>query len=353
MASWSSNSTRILQAVFWSVVFVLNVGPEWHRYGSFREVLEVAGTTTLLQGLVALVAIRYLAPRWLDRGLTVAFGLLTFLVLLVAAEVNVLVSYIYLEPTYLETYGKYYQSLDHLNLLQRMGLSYMIKYIVFSKLPTLFFPAAILLAVNYYRKQQAVMALREQKRVAELNALKSQLNPHFIFNTLNNIYALAIKKSERTAEAVEKLSGILDYVLYRCNDEYVSLNDEIEMIEDYIALEQLRFGDRLEVSFKNEIESSTKIAPLLFLTLIENAFKHSATQELKRAFVNLRLSSYENNIEFEVSNTKPQAAMQDDREGIGLMNLRRQLNLLYPNAHRLDIVDSGHNFSAKLTLGST
>ncbi|WOJ97394.1 sensor histidine kinase [Congregibacter brevis] len=349
----------LLQGAFWTVVFTLNVGPQWQKYGSPRELFEVVGTTTALQALVALIALRYLVPHLLDRGRVKQFGILLLVLLFVVAESNILFSYFYLEPAYPDSYGKYYQILSDLSLIERLGFSSMIRWIVFSKLPLFFFPAAVLIAVDYYQRQQSVLALREQKRSAELDALKNQLNPHFIFNTLNNIYALAIKGSDQTAEAIAKLSGILDYVLYRCNSEYVSLNDEVNMIDDYIALERLRFGDRLAISFVNEVREPVEIAPLLFLTLIENAFKHGASQALDTATVDLSLSASEKQIAFEVSNStspssssdKPSNAAAGDRPpGIGLKNLRRQLDLLYPNAHRLSINESDKQFTARLVV---
>ncbi|MFK7956872.1 MAG: sensor histidine kinase [Lysobacterales bacterium] len=342
----------LFQLAFWSVVFLLNVGPDWHKYSSLREVLEVVGTTTSLQAMVAWVALRYLVPGWLDRGQVKRFGLLLLGVLWLAAELNIWISYSYLEPAYPDSYGKSYAVLSHLSLIERLGFSPMIKYIVFSKLPLLLFPAAALIAVNYYMKQSAVLALREQKRAAELEALKNQLNPHFIFNTLNNIYALAIKQSEQTPEAVAKLSGILDYVLYRCNSQYVSLEDEVAMIEDYVALERLRFSDRLTVSFTNHVHETVYVAPLLFLTLIENAFKHGAGQALGQASVDLSLSATDQHIKFEVSNTKPAPVREEavSQPGIGLDNLRKQLGLLYPNAHSLEIAETERRYAAHLIL---
>lgn len=339
-------------SAFWSVVFLLNVGPDWHRYSSTREVLEVAGTTTALQAMVAFIALKFLVPRWLDRGHIRLFGLLLLAVLFLAAESNILFSYFYLEPAYPESYGKYYQILSELSLLERLGFSSTIRWIVFSKLPLLAFPAAVLVAVSYYQRQQAVLALREQKRVAELEALKRQLNPHFIFNTLNNIYALAIKQSEQTPEAIAKLSGILDYVLYRCNNEYVSLEDEVEMIDDYIALERLRFGERLNVSFSKELCAGVMVAPLMFLTLIENAFKHGASQQLDQAFIDISLRATAETIVFTVSNSKSAKIKPKEscEEKIGLANLRRQLALLYPRAHKLDLEETPEHYSSRIYL---
>ena len=331
---------------FWAVVFLLNAGPEWRRYSSGRELFEVAGTMTVLQFAVSFVVIRWLIPMFLDRGRTVLFATLSLCVLLVAAELNILVSYFYLEPTYPESYGRPYLALEQNSLLERMGFSPIIKFILFSKLPLLSYPTAILIAGNFYRKQQKLLQVREQKRAAELSALKSQLNPHFIFNTLNNIYALAIKKSDQTAEAVEKLSGILDYVLYRCTAKYVSLADEVAMIEDYVALEELRFGERLDVRFVNEVTESVQIAPLLLLTLLENAFKHSAGQQLEHARVEISLTTDDQFVVFKVQNSRAhrQTTENGETKSIGLKNLRRQLDLLYPGAHSLevDVADAHH-----------
>jgi LytS/YehU family sensor histidine kinase len=109
--------------------------------------------------------------------------------------------------------------------------------------------------------------------------LKTQLNPHFLFNTLNNIYVLSLENSEKTQKSIEKLSKILDHVLFRCNTKYVSLSSEIELLENYIELEKLRYDDRLQINFNNHIEQDVKIAPLILLSLVENAFKHGAGED--------------------------------------------------------------------------
>ena len=342
-----------LLTVFWSVVFTLNVGPDWGKYGSAGEVAEVAGLVTVLQWCVAYLALRLLVPRLLDEGRVRQFCLVFVAVLFVAAECNVLASVLYLEPTYPDGYGQFYRThLGDLTLLQRLGMSSMIKWIVFSKMPQMAFPAAILIAANYYRGRHRILELEEQKRSAELAALKNQINPHFIFNTLNNIYALAIAQSEQTAEAIAKLSGILDYVLYQCRDKVVSVSAELAMIEDYIALEQLRFGDRIQVTLTHDIAYPAQIAPLLLLTLIENAFKHGAHQELGRAVIDLELVTGPRDIRFVVCNSKPPAGSgkNAEAESIGLQNLQQQLRLLYPDRHQLDVQETADQFRVELTL---
>ncbi len=352
MSNWKSRE-MMAYGLFWAVVVVVNLGPEWHKYSSPREILEVVGLATGLQMLVALVAIKLLVPRWLDQGAVLQFLGLFLLLLVAATQVNVLVSYLYLEDAYPTTYGAYYQKhLADVGLVQRLGFSYLSKYLLLLKVPHLAFPAAVLIGINYYQQQRAVLALRERQRAAELEALKSQLNPHFVFNTLNNIYALALKCSEQTAEAVARLSSILDYVLHHGSEPLVSLREEVAMIEAYIALEELRFGDRLQVEFSNEASPDQQVPPLLFLTLLENAFKHGVAKSLREEHIFIALTEQDQQLSFEVRNSVPPGSANSDRRehAIGLRNLRRQLDLQCPKAHKLTIIQEEEQHIAQLVL---
>ena len=339
-------------ALFWSLVFLLNTGPHWELYSSIREHIESVGLITLLQALVALITIKYLVPTLLSKGQTLLFILSLLALLLLASEINILVRVLYLEKTYSGSYTQFLGSFGHMPLLDRMFSLWTMKYIFFTKLPLYIFPTAVLMANNFHQQQQHVLKLSEQKRSAELDALKSQLNPHFIFNTLNNIYSLALKKSDLTPTAIEKLSGILDYVLYRCNDEYVQLGNEIELIESYIALEKIRYGKRLDVSFNSNADESKKIAPLLLLTLLENACKHSTVEELNTAKINIDLSSSAKEVIFKLVNSKPTQLNVSNRETeqIGLSNLKKQLDLLYPETYQLEVEETADSYSTTLTL---
>ncbi|MEL6867281.1 MAG: histidine kinase, partial [Bacteroidota bacterium] len=124
--------------------------------------------------------------------------------------------------------------------------------------------------LNFSREH---LSLQKEKASSELKMLKAQLNPHFLFNTLNNIYSLSLDNSPKTSESIGKLSDILDYVLYRCDRKFVPLSGEITLLENYIALEKLRYDERLEVTFNRQVESHMEIAPLILLSLVENAFK--------------------------------------------------------------------------------
>lgn len=356
MKTLKTNQKTLLHIAFWTVVLLINLGYDWHRFASLREAVEVGGFKTLTQWLVAVFAIHVLVPRFLQHKRHLVFTLSLLLLAFLMAEVFIAISYLYLEPTYPLTYGAFYiNNLGDYSLIQRLGFSDMIRYILISKIPTLLFPAVVLIAVNFYEKQQRLLEYKEQKQAAELNALKTQLNPHFIFNTLNNIYSLAINGSKHTAEAVAKLSGIFDYVLYRCNERFVSLNAEVEMIENYIALETLRYGERVNVELTNQITQPTQVAPLLYLTLVENAFKHGVSQELNQAHIDITLSqNNQNDVIFKINNSKPESSSNNDlNEAIGLTNLKRQLKLIYPEKHMLRITETETSYEVCLLINKS
>ncbi|KUJ60176.1 hypothetical protein AR687_18955 [Flavobacteriaceae bacterium CRH] len=215
------------------------------------------------------------------------------------------------------------------------------------------YPVIILGFISFNRKQQRLLKLEEEKKSMELKVLKNQLNPHFLFNTLNNLYTLTLKKDDKAPEVIAKLSEILDFVLYRCNEDYVSVEKEISLIENYISLEKLRYAEnRLDLLFTKDIQQSNKISPLIILTFIENAFKHGVINETEKAIIRLNLESKKQQIIFSIENTKPQNELGSisDKSKIGLENVRKQLDLLYPKKHHLEIQETQTNYTVKLYL---
>lgn len=215
------------------------------------------------------------------------------------------------------------------------------------------YPVIILGFISFNRKQQRLLKLEEEKKSMELKILKNQLNPHFLFNTLNNLYILTLKKDDKAPEVIAKLSEILDFVLYRCNEDYVSIEKEITLIENYIALEKLRYSEnRLDILFTKDIQQTHKISPLIVLTFIENAFKHGVINETEKAKIRLHLESKKEQIVFTIENTKPQNDLKpiSDKSKIGLENVRKQLDLLYPKKHQLEIEETQNNYIVKLYL---
>ncbi|MBC7776119.1 MAG: histidine kinase, partial [Phycisphaerae bacterium] len=211
------------------------------------------------------------------------------------------------------------------------------------------------LSARMYFRQQAMQRretqLRAEKSEAELRALKSQLHPHFLFNTINNLYALARVKSDKTAPVALKLAQLLRYVLYESQKPKVSLEQEIQLLRDYVALEKLRFDDgRLSVKMELELdEPNTEIAPLLLLPLVENAFKHGASEQREEAKISISIVLNNNVLEVKIENTKP-TEKSETAPGIGLQNLRRQLQLIYPERHTLEVIEGENGFAVRLKL---
>jgi len=186
-------------------------------------------------------------------------------------------------------------------------------------------------AYNYMHLKASAQQLRIEKQEAELSYLKSQTNPHFLFNTLNNIYSLSRDKSDLAPESILRLSKILRFMLYETGGEFISIEQEIRIITDYISLEKLRYDDTLRVNFNYNIEDLKQaIPPLLLMPLVENAFKHGVSETRIHPFIDIHLSVNQRQLVFSVKNSSEKSP--DDRnvkENIGLFNLRRQLELLY------------------------
>lgn len=191
------------------------------------------------------------------------------------------------------------------------------------------------------------LKLKEQ----ELNYLKMQIHPHFLFNTLNTMYGFALKKADETPEMILKLSNLLDYLLYQADKPFVLLTEEINHIKDYIELEKLRFNQTLNVSFKTEsISETTKIAPMLLLPFIENSFKHGV---LKNGLlsINILLSCKNDDIIFYIENDN--SKNETSPNGIGLENMKKRLELLYKDNYTLKIDEDVDSFKVNLTLNKT
>jgi len=204
---------------------------------------------------------------------------------------------------------------------------------------------------GYIKLKQAAQQLRIEKQQAELNYLKSQTNPHFLFNTLNNIYSLARDKSDLAPESILRLSKILRFMLYETSGAYIAIEDELKIISDYIALEKLRYDESLHINFNHDIEDMKQaLPPLLLIPLVENAFKHGASETTDRPFVDIHLSVKKRLLTFIVKNsTGTLNDQQDVKENIGLSNLRRQLQLLYTE-YDLTLQRNEQAFTATLQI---
>lgn len=207
--------------------------------------------------------------------------------------------------------------------------------------------------VDFKRSKEKEILLSKERLDVELKTLKSQLHPHFLFNTLNNIYSLSLDNSPKTPVAIGKLSDILDHVLYKCNSQFVTLSSEIELLKNYIELEKLRYDERLVVTFDTQIENDIQIPPLLLLSLVENAFKHGAGEDSGSPEISISILQKSNRFTFEILNTVAKEYVRKDKNTIGLPNITKQLDLIYGSDYNLDIQSTNQFFKVILRINSS
>jgi len=195
-----------------------------------------------------------------------------------------------------------------------------------------------------------VKQLQNERTSAELLHLKSQVNPHFLFNTLNNLYGLALEKSEQTPGLILKLSDMLRYTIYQGKQDHVLLSDEIDYLNDFIELQQIRYHKPIDIKFvHHKVDPKLVISPLLLLILVENAYKHGVEQLTNEAFVLINLESKDHNMVFEIKNNFDESE-QSYNSGIGLQNLTQRLKLIYPDSHHLDITSKHGVYCVRLEI---
>lgn len=209
--------------------------------------------------------------------------------------------------------------------------------------------SSIRLLKRQYQSRIREAELQKEKTQAELKYLKGQINPHFLFNTLNNIYSLARKGSDQTSDAVLKLSKLMRFMLYEASRDSILLTDELKLIQDYIALEKLRYGDRLTITYQETLDNPQQtIAPLILIHFIENAFKHGVSESRFDSFISIKISLAHQVLSAIIINSKADATPKSENQ-IGIENIRRQLELVYPK-HTLLLQDDLDRFSVSLTI---
>jgi two-component system LytT family sensor kinase len=221
---------------------------------------------------------------------------------------------------------------------------------VFLALRFLFISFLFIFLKTAFEKEKELSQVKLDKIKTELDYLRAQVNPHFLFNTLNNLYGLALKKSDKAPEAIMRLADIMDYMLYTNDDLKVPLSKEIRNVENYIELEKLRQGNNAAISFvKSGQEAGLAIVPSLLLPLVENGFKHGINQLAKGAYINISANVTDNKLSFYINNNKPDNK-NPDGHGIGIRNLKNRLDFFYKERHTLSIKETVNTFSVKLTI---
>lgn len=203
---------------------------------------------------------------------------------------------------------------------------------------------------QWTQKQQQWLQAQQEKMTAELQLLKAQVHPHFLFNTLNNIYAFSLENSSKTPGLILKLSSLLSYMLYDCKATEVRVEKELEIMKNYIELERERYGDKIDVSWNVEGEIKDKfIAPLMMLPFLENAFKHGTSEQIEKSWLSVDVSVKDNTLKVKIVNSKNEYVPYSDN-GIGIANVRKRLQFIYPDNHGLKLSDEGLFFVVALSI---
>lgn len=343
-----SKTSRIFNhIIFWSIVaFFYFFLFSWNS--EFREVSLIFSAGLLPVAILITYFFNYtLIPKYLWRKRYGRFFLFSFYTILVATWLSFLIvsfALIYI----LNKQASLDPAILHPEL-QVITLFFIV-----------FFAIAIKQVKRTFFAQQEKNELEKTKIItelklkeAELKLLKAQIHPHFLFNTLNNLYGLTLEKSDAAPNLVLRLSEILDYILYRCNDKKVFITEEINNLKNYIEIEKIRYSENLKIEQDfADVSKNLKIAPLLLLPFVENAFKHGVSNFPGMAFVKINLMIIEKNLIFRIENTKNPLVKnkKKDSNGIGLINVKKRLNLMYPEKFILGINDHSDTFSVNLTL---
>lgn len=211
--------------------------------------------------------------------------------------------------------------------------------------------ASMIVLFKYWmKKQKDYLIIEKKKAEAELQLLKAQIHPHFLFNTLNNIYSFSLESSPKTPEMILKLSSLLSYMLYDCKADEVLLEKEIEIMKNYIALEKERYANRLEVSINTEGDIKDKyISPLLLLPFLENAFKHGTSEQLEKPWLSIDIAVKQNMLRCKIVNSKNEMVLPGGK-GIGINNVQKRLQYLYHEKYDLKLNDEGDFFVVSLVI---
>ena len=205
---------------------------------------------------------------------------------------------------------------------------------------------------GWHLEQLKSETLSKENANAELQLLKAQVHPHFLFNTLNNIYSFSLNGSPQAGLLVKKLSGMLSYMIHECEEKLVPLEKELKLIEDYMGLEKVRYGKRLDMQVEIHGDFENRfIAPLLMIPFIENSFKHGTSQMLQHPWIKLEITTVDNQLFLKLSNSKPALVHATNQNmGIGLLNVKKRLQLLYAGKHQLDISSTEDMFTVNMQI---
>ncbi len=346
LQKWKTRTLRIAEHVlFWMLVLAAYVFLYGHRGQAYISILYILLLTLPVYLAATYFTLYYLIPQFLLKKDYRRFAIYFIYTSLFSVFLEVLII-IYGVVMMIPPDNGWFRPVD--------PASIDIYFLIAGIYGVVLLAAVIKLLKHWYAGQRKQQEITKEKLEAELKFLKSQIHPHFLFNTLNNLYALTLKKSDQAPEVVMKLSELLDYLLYKGDLQRISLEKELHLLDNYLALEKLRCGERLDVSVHVRGNTDDKqIAPMLILPFVENCFKHGVNAGIEKAWVHVDLALDEAWMNLEVENSKSPGTPVSEKSGgsgIGLKNVRRRLDLVYPGQYELETRDLGNSYRVRLSL---
>ena len=329
----------LLHTIFWTFLlnFMLRRNSVFQDFSLWHNIFNVSGWLPVVVPYSYLLAY-FIVPEFLLREKFVQFIFAALLWIIAGVAINYYYRVYVLIPA---------QEAMHFSTITRGGWqlpSYML-LIVHGTNVTVF-----KLFKYWFKKQQEWMQAEKEKVTAELQLLKAQVHPHFLFNTLNNIYSFSLENSSKTPGLILKLSALLSYMLYDCSKDEVRLEKEIEIMKNYIDLEKERYGNNIDISWMVAGEANGKyIAPLLLLPFLENAFKHGTSEQVEKPWLSVDIAISENVLKCKLINSKNLDG-SGKNGGIGIQNAMKRLEIIYFDKHELKINDEGNFFVVSLML---
>jgi two-component system LytT family sensor kinase len=345
-ARWRATFNRILyrtssrHILFWLFVAILLTLLEGTHSGFWFAFTNEA-INVFFYGVIVYFNFNYLIPNYLTKNKFLTYSALLILAAVIITPIKAIVFYIKFAA----------HPLTRGELIENLNWYFLVHFFVAGA------SSIVKIVADWAKQLRERQELENKTMQSELRFLKSQINPHFLFNTLNNLYALTLKKSDDAPEIVIKLSEMMRYMLYDCNEKQVPLSKEISYIHNYLDLEKLRQSKNADIRFEvSGAVADQQIAPLMFIPFLENSFKHGLTNALSQGFVHIYLQVEGRHISFFIENTKPDTKPVQERKrsgGIGLVNVRRRLELLYPGKYELSVKDNPNTYAVSLEMDLT
>lgn len=340
-----ANNRVLTHIIFWAGFLLFNTLVYGAYEDKYARQLYIESTVLPASLLVAYVNMGFLIPTFLMQKKYSAYILSVIVLLLTGAIINRFIYLHFIAPRYFPNEA----------LLPVFTPHRILKTMFWTLNPIIFLTCGIKMFKQWYNQEQHTQELAKEKLGAELNYLKGQVHPHFLFNTLNNLYSLTLQKSDTAPKIVLKLSELMSYMLYDSQATVTTLDKEISHIKNYIELEKIRYGNRLDVSLNVSGDTTgKKIAPLLLIPFVENAFKHGVSNETANAWVTIDIKVKDDTLTVKVENSRSNELAATEKtnykNGIGLQNVVRRLDLLYNGHHELRMEKESDRYLVDLKI---